>query len=558
MQGATFGRYRLLEVLGSGGMGEVWRARDTVINRDVAIKVLHPAFATDPAFENRFRREALAAAQLNSPHVVPIHNFGEIDGRLFVDMRLIEGRDLTSVIDDGPLDPSRAAHIVRQIASALDAAHRAGLIHRDVKPSNIMLSADDYAYLIDFGIAHVVADTRLTGTGNAIGTLAYMAPERFTGAPLDPSCDIYALACVLYECLTGRLPFDAKEPGQLIAAHLSTPPPRPSDVLPELPRGLDAVVATGMAKEPGDRYGTARELAGAATAVLASPTAPRPAPPRPDDHTPAEASPALAAPTHPDRPVATVFAPTRSQNKPTRPDDPPARPNRAAPPRRRVRPGAFAALAVAALALIAVLVLLFSQLFSGGRTVDPTTTTTRTTTTTTGEVTTTTTTNGRTDIVYKDCNGQRVPETQACPAPSQCPEEATPQNGACLCPEGTTVERGGTCPKPLDCPEGSTASGGTCVCADDGSTVQPGGECPRPLECPTDSTASGGSCVCDSDGSSVSPGGSCPLPEPCPTGTTGTPPNCEPLQSTAGSPPQAAPPGTASRRPTRTNASAAP
>ena len=161
MEGTPFGRYRLIELLGRGGMGEVWRAHDTDTDRIVAIKLLPPHLAND-AFRRRFRREAHAAARLNNPHVIPIHHYGEIDGRLYVDMRLVEGRDLHSVLGDGPLEPARAVRIIEQVAKALHAAHKVGLVHRDVKPSNILLDEDDFAYLIDFGIARATDETRMT------------------------------------------------------------------------------------------------------------------------------------------------------------------------------------------------------------------------------------------------------------------------------------------------------------------------------------------------------------------------------------------------------------
>jgi len=153
VQGKPFGRYRLVELLGRGGMGEVWRAYDTVIDRTVAIKMLLPHFAQDKTFEQRFRREARAAASLDDPHVVPIYDVGEIDGRLYVAMRLVNGEDLQTLLDGGPLSTDRTVRITEQIASALQAAHKVGLVHRDVKPSNILITEDDFAYLIDFGIA---------------------------------------------------------------------------------------------------------------------------------------------------------------------------------------------------------------------------------------------------------------------------------------------------------------------------------------------------------------------------------------------------------------------
>jgi serine/threonine protein kinase len=281
--GTPFGRYRLVELLGRGGMGEVWRAYDTVTHRTVAIKVLPAHLVQDPTFVQRFRREAEAAAQLNSPHIIPIHDYGEIDGRLFVNMRLIEGRDLQAVLADGPLDPARAVRIIEQVARALNAAHKVGLIHRDVKPSNILLDGDDFAYLIDFGIARAAEETRLTKSGNMIGTFQYIAPERLDDTvEEDARADTYSLACVLYECLTGQPPFAGGSMAPLIAAHLYTPPPRPSSARPNVPAQVDAVIATGMAKEPGQRYATTTEFADAArdaiTAPIQRPT-PVPAPP---------------------------------------------------------------------------------------------------------------------------------------------------------------------------------------------------------------------------------------------------------------------------------------
>ncbi|HUL98654.1 MAG TPA: protein kinase [Mycobacterium sp.] len=272
MEGTPFGRYRLIELVGRGGMGEVWKAFDTATNRVVALKMLAANVADDPQYEQRFRREALAAAGLTNPHVVSIHNFGEIEGRLYVDMALIEGRDLRSILADGPLQPGRAIAIIEQIASALHAAHRIGLVHRDVKPSNILVDDEDFAYLIDFGIARAVGEKGLTATGNVIGTWAYMAPERLTSGEADPRADIYALACVLHECLTGSQPYPGGSVEQQITGHLTLPPPRPSALRHDLPAELDTVIATGMAKNPDDRYSTVTEMAQAARAAITVPT----------------------------------------------------------------------------------------------------------------------------------------------------------------------------------------------------------------------------------------------------------------------------------------------
>ena len=255
-------------------MGEVWRAFDSDTNRVVAVKVLPAGLATDPIFSERFRREANAAAGLNNPHVIPIHNFGEIDGRLYVDMRLVEGRDLQHILEQGPLDPSRAVGIIDQIASALDAAHRIGLVHRDVKPSNVLVDGEDFAYLIDFGIVRTAGDAGLTDTNKVVGTSAYMAPERIIAGRLDHRSDVYALACMLYECLTGQPPFPADNLGQQIAAHLTRPPPKPSQLRAGVPKQFDAVIAAGMAKDPEQRYATTKELAHAARNALTTPVAP--------------------------------------------------------------------------------------------------------------------------------------------------------------------------------------------------------------------------------------------------------------------------------------------
>ena len=272
MQGTPFGRYRLIDLLGRGGMGEVWRAHDTGTDRVVAIKVLPANLSEDADFQRRFRREAHTAARLDNPHVVPIYDYGEIDGRLFVSMRLIKGRDLDTVLDGGPLDPARAVRIIDQVARALQAAHKVGLLHRDIKPSNILLDDDGFAYLIDFGIARVADETRMTKSGSTVGTFAYIAPERLDPrADEDARADIYSLACVLYECLTGDPPFAGDTMAHLVAAHLATPPPRPSTAQPNVSERFDEVIATGMAKDPDKRFTTIMELAEAAHDAITGP-----------------------------------------------------------------------------------------------------------------------------------------------------------------------------------------------------------------------------------------------------------------------------------------------
>jgi len=271
--GPRFGPYILTAVLGRGGMGVVYRAFDTVKGRTVALKVLIPELAADRAYQDRFRRESKRAARLSEPHIIPIHDYGQIDGRLFIDMRLVEGTDLGALLDrDGPMPPAAAAWITAQVASALDAAHADGLIHRDVKPSNVLITGHGksmpFAYLIDFGIARIVSGGSLSTSSSAIGTVAYMAPERFAGSPGDRRADVYSLACVLFECLTGRQPFT----GEMVAvmwAQLNAVPPAPSAVRPGLPAAVDKIVARGLAKDPADRYGTAGDLAEAILAATA-------------------------------------------------------------------------------------------------------------------------------------------------------------------------------------------------------------------------------------------------------------------------------------------------
>jgi serine/threonine-protein kinase len=254
-------------------MGEVYEAEDTRKGRIVALKLISPEFSDDPTFRARMKREAGAAGRLTEPHVVPIHDYGEINDQLYLDMRLIDGANLATVLKQtGAISPPRAVAIVRQVAAALDAAHANGVTHRDVKPENILITGDDFAYLVDFGIARAGTDPGLTQVGMAMGTYKYMAPERLSDHEVTYRSDIYSLACVLGECLTGTPPFRADSIERLVAAHLMEPAPRPSQLRPgRVPVALDQVVAKGMAKNPEERYRSAGDLADAALHALTTP-----------------------------------------------------------------------------------------------------------------------------------------------------------------------------------------------------------------------------------------------------------------------------------------------
>ena len=269
----VFGPYRLDALIGRGGMGEVHRAYDTRRERYVALKRLLRELAADDQYRARFQRESAMAAKLNDPHIVPIHDYGEIDGQLFIDMRLVDGGDLAGLIAQGPMSAARTVDVIGQVADALDAAHAQALVHRDVKPSNVLLVGGEQAergvaYLTDFGIARALDGPTVSRTALGMGSAGYMAPERFTGDDWDERVDVYALACVLVECLLGHRPFRAESLPSVMHAHLVREPPRPTQERPDLPAALDDVVAHGMAKDPAARFPTAGALADAARAAL--------------------------------------------------------------------------------------------------------------------------------------------------------------------------------------------------------------------------------------------------------------------------------------------------
>ncbi|HEX2283995.1 MAG TPA: serine/threonine-protein kinase, partial [Mycobacterium sp.] len=346
--GSQIGPYRLRRLLGKGGMGEVYEAEDTVKDRIVALKLLPESASHDPVFRKRLQREAHSAGRLQEPHVVPIHDYGEVDGLLYVDMRMIDGTDLRKVLKRyGPMTPARAVAIVRQIASALDAAHESGVMHRDVKPENIILTRDDFAYLVDFGIANAATDEKLTELGTAVGTYAYMAPERFTNDEVTYRADIYALACVLHECLTGSQPYPGDSVSVVITAHLMQPIPRPSEERPGIPKAFDEVIARGMAKKPADRFASAGDLAMAANDALTdrdqdqaatilqrstAATLPGTAPPFEAPARPYHQTPPPTPPSTPPPPAAAFHTPPPPTSGPMTASGPPSGPMWTTPP----------------------------------------------------------------------------------------------------------------------------------------------------------------------------------------------------------------------------------
>jgi serine/threonine protein kinase len=268
----SIGPYVLGQVLGRGGMGVVYRATHVHLGREVALKLLAPELNTNDEFRGRFLRESRLAASLDHPNVITVYDAGDFNGTLYIAMRYVEGVDLAQLLrKQGRLDPLAALSLLDQVADALDAAHEHGLIHRDVKPANVMI-ASGRCYLTDFGLTKDAgaspASAGLTRTGMFLGTLHYAAPEQIEGAEVTAATDIYALGCVLYECLTGTTPFTKETDVALMFAHVSEMPRPPSELRPDLPAALDEVVAKAMAKSPQDRYATCGELIAAARAAV--------------------------------------------------------------------------------------------------------------------------------------------------------------------------------------------------------------------------------------------------------------------------------------------------
>ncbi|HEB64513.1 MAG TPA: serine/threonine protein kinase, partial [Chloroflexi bacterium] len=283
MIGQTLGNYRIVEQIGLGGMATVYKAYDPVMDRYVAIKVLPQQFSDDPQFRQRFQREARAIARLEHLHILPVFAYGEEGRTAYIVMRYLEAGTLTDRIAEGPLPFDEASRILGQLAGALDHAHGHGVLHRDVKPSNVLLDAAGNVYLMDFGIAKMVEATiDLTGE-MMLGTPAYMSPEQCKGEPVTAASDIYSLGIVLYEMVTGRRPFHAETPIAVILQQLNDPLPPPRELRPDLPPQAENVIFKALAKDPESRYRSAGELAAAfARAVAEAEAAARPArPPAP-------------------------------------------------------------------------------------------------------------------------------------------------------------------------------------------------------------------------------------------------------------------------------------
>jgi predicted Ser/Thr protein kinase len=301
--GAVFAGYRIEGVLARGGMGVVYRATESRPARAVALKVVAPELAADEGFRARFLRESQIAASIEHPNVVPVLRVGEEDGMVFLAMRLIQGRNLGALIAaEGRLEPLRAARIIDQVADALDSAHELGLVHRDVKPANVLVESrrrGDQAYLTDFGLTKHSAGTKFTQTGLLVGTVNYMAPEQFEGKRVDARADVYSLGCVLFEALTGHAPYLREGEPAVMFAHLTEPPPTVSAVAPSL-SPFDEIVRRALAKDPDERYPSAGDLG---TACLAA------AEGRPADRTERSVAIGAAAP-EPGYPAAPTPVPT--------------------------------------------------------------------------------------------------------------------------------------------------------------------------------------------------------------------------------------------------------
>ena len=279
--GSLIGNYQIEALLGQGGMGVVYEAIQLSLHRRVALKVITPELSSNDRFQERFRREARSQAALDHPNVVTVHDFGDADGQLYISMQLIKGPSLKDLVARGEVDLNRVVRVLRPIADALDTAHDAGMIHRDFKPQNILIGSRDHAYLADFGLTQALGQPGLTRTGQFVGTLDYIAPEQIHGRPATRRSDVYAFGAVLFECLTGRVPYERESDAAILFAHVSEPPPRPSEVRADVPSAVDEVLEHAMAKDPEQRMDSASAVIDALEAAIAQGThLPPPPPPR--------------------------------------------------------------------------------------------------------------------------------------------------------------------------------------------------------------------------------------------------------------------------------------
>jgi serine/threonine protein kinase len=342
--GSEIGGYRIESEAGRGGMGVVYRATQLALDRVVALKLIAPELANDEDFRERFKRESRIAASIDDPNVIPVYEAGEEDGLLFITMRFVQGTDLRQLlIQEGRLESERAASIIGQVADALDAAHAHGLVHRDIKPGNILIAKRgrrDHAYLTDFGLTkHRASKAGLTKTGTWVGTLDYVAPEQIQGGEIDGRTDVYALGCVLYQCLAGQVPFERDSDIAKIWAHIADPP-KPLREIVDVAPSLEEVVEKAMAKEPDARFGTAGDFGRAASAAadgsavaVAPPPGAVPAPPEP----PSAAGPVAPPPPSAPRPAAPPPPSGPHRPAPPPPSPPRGRPAPPSPPRGRRR-----------------------------------------------------------------------------------------------------------------------------------------------------------------------------------------------------------------------------
>jgi serine/threonine protein kinase len=282
LTGRRLGHYRIDGVLGKGGMSVMYRATDIRLGRKVALKIIAEHLTEDPEFRERFVDEARNTSAIDHANVVPLYDFGEVDGLLYIAMRLVDGSDLASLIKDGPLTPDRAIALLTQVAEALDNLHERGLVHLDVKPANVLVtsreSTAEHVYLADFGLTRRGATGHRTKGGDFLGSPTYAAPEHLRGEPVDARTDAYSLACVLFACLSGRPPFQGAVP-EVIQGHLNRDAPSLTEHARNLPPAIDEVIRRGMAKTPQQRYATCRELLAAAKQALSQPVRRPPAVP---------------------------------------------------------------------------------------------------------------------------------------------------------------------------------------------------------------------------------------------------------------------------------------